>query len=229
MAILTIAAAKGGTSKTTTAINLAALLSDGGRNGADPRHAPRVALLDFDPQASATLGLGVDPSTDPLNAEPVRVEGERFWLYPGGRQLALADMEDLRIRIAEAAARNHLLVIDTPPAMSPETAEALRAATLVLVPVEASQLSLPALEDVAAVLESFGSAETMRIVLSRVRSVRRLTRDVAELLAKDYPGALYPVAVPEDVRAAESLPLRGSSAAAVAFGELADLVAGDLW
>lgn len=220
MKIVSVAVAKGGTGKTTTAINLAALLAADGR---------RVALLDLDPQASATLVLGASASGSPLTESAVPIEGEAFVLYPGGRSLALASAEQVAERIRQVAAAVDILVLDTPPALSAPTLEALRAASLVLVPMEASQLSLPALADVAATLEALGRGDRLRILLSRVKTVRRLTREVAEVVAADYPGALYPVAVPEDVRAAEMIPVRGpQSQAATAFAELAGLVVGDL-
>lgn len=56
MKILTVAGAKGGTGKTTTAVTLAAALASMGR---------RVALRDLDPQASATLALGQEPTLSP--------------------------------------------------------------------------------------------------------------------------------------------------------------------
>lgn len=220
MKIVSVAVAKGGTGKTTTAINLASRLAAQGS---------RVAVLDLDPQASATLVLGVRTSDSPLAAGPVRIEGEEILLFPGGRALALANARQVAERIRLVAAHVDILVIDTPPALSAPTIESLRAATLVLLPMEASQLSLPALEDGVATLELLGRRDRLRILLSRVKTVRRLTRDVAELVAREYPGALYPVAVPEDVRAAEIIPVRTpQSKAAAAFGELARCVMEDL-
>lgn len=212
MKILTLAVARGGTGKTTAAINLASRLArTDGRT---------VALMDLDPQASATLVLGADPTRDPIHAEPVEIEGEAFRLYPGGRDLGLADAAAIRRRILEVASSHDILVADTPPSLTGPSLEALRAARIALVPIEPSQLSLPGLADVAAVLKAWETQDKLRVVLSRVKTIRRLTRDVAEYVAEEYPGALCPTVIPEDVRAAEMLPVHGASNASTAFDEL---------
>lgn len=228
MKILTVAGAKGGVGKTTTALTLAAELAARG---------VRVALRDLDPQASATLALGQAPVGDPLGASPVRVHG--FDLYRGGRGLAV-DVPADRTTFAipddhpERGRFPELLILDTPPALGALTLAALRDADRVLVTLTPSPLDLPALADVAAVLGDGGRSK-LRAVFTRVHARRVLNTDVAAHIEQTHPGTLYGVQIPEDVRAAEA-PGHGSpvtlyapgSRAAEAYRQLAAEVATDL-
>ncbi len=220
MRIVTVAAPKGGVGKTTTAVNLTASLADQGLS---------VALLDLDPQTSATLALGALPRRNLLRAEDVSLTGESFRLVPGGRMIAQAAPGEVSSLIRSAAGLADVLVIDTPPALGAPTMMALRFASLVLVPLEPSPRSLHALAELHKVLQQWAFDDPMRIILSRVRAVRRLTREVTARIAATYPGALYPIVVPEEVRAAEALPVRDrDSNAARGFQELARAVVRDL-
>ncbi len=230
MTVLTIAGAKGGTGKTTTAVNITAELALGGR---------RVALQDLDPQASATLALGVEPVEDPFSAEPVafpngtRTRGGGL-LYPAGRSLALAGEPEARA-LLNGRPDAELLVVDCPPFLGALTIAALGAADLVLVPLQATPLALASLTDVAAVLERLREPPELRAVLVQVNTRRRLTRDVRRRVREVFPGVLYRTLVPEDVKAAEApgygLPVgryAGWSRAAKAYRQLAREVEKDL-
>ncbi|HEX2091066.1 MAG TPA: AAA family ATPase [Longimicrobiaceae bacterium] len=220
MKVIAVAVPKGGVGKTTTAVNLAARLSAAGQ---------RVHLLDLDPHASATFALGSHPIQHLLTGDLVRLEGERFSLHPGGMVLARASAGESLSVIRHAAVGADLLVIDTQPALSSATLAALKVASIVIAPVEPAWLSLPALDELTAALQTIKAASRLRIVLSRVRVVRRLTREIAGTIAGRYPGALYPVAVPEDVRAAETLPVRDpQSKAGAAFDKLSQWLLADV-
>jgi len=227
---LTVTGAKGGTAKTTTAITLAAELAALGY---------RVMLRDLDPQASATLALGVEPSADPWQGEPVAlplgVLPGAVWLYPGGRAITSGAERDARewLRMADFAA--DFQVVDCPPSLDALTLAALEAATVALVPLRPSPLDLPAFRDVAALVEGLENPPQLRAVLTQVHTRRLLTRDVAEYLNENAPGSLYAAQIPEDVKAAEApgyaTPVTlyaPSSRAAEAYRELAREVAADL-
>lgn len=229
MRVIAIAGAKGGTGKTTTAVNLAAALAERGE---------RVALQDLDPQASATLALGIDATPDPWTAAPRSLEldglPEPLTLRPGGRLLMLAGERDAGALLDNSGESWDALVYDCPPGLDRLALAAIEAADLVLVPLEATPLALASLSDVAALLP--GSRRTrLRAVLVRSNPRRILTADVRERVERTYRGALYGTQIPEDVRAAEApghgLPVTvyaPSSRAAAAYRELAREVLADL-
>jgi chromosome partitioning protein len=166
--VISVSMQKGGTGKTTTAINLSAAFAE--------RHY-RVLLWDFDPQAGATVGLGYDP--DELSQTTYHVlSGERdpqeiilptatpgLALAPASWDLMGLEMEvarhqahsphaqiglsweiTLRQMLAPLAADYDFIVVDNPPHPGPLTILALVAADLTLIPVQCEILALRALK-----------------------------------------------------------------------------------
>jgi chromosome partitioning protein len=223
MLTLTVAGLKGGVAKTTSAVNVAAGIAEAGY---------RVRLVDLDPQASATLSLGLAPATDPLRSVPVKVDSVAGFLevLPGGRSLATLDDTAATSFLTQAGGGAEVLVVDTPPALSPLTRAALKAATAVLAPLEATPLAIPSLRDLQALLGSLEPPPALYALLVRVQARRTLTADVEALLEEDFPRVLVG-SIPEDVRAAEApgygLPLVAyakSSRAAEAYSDLVELL-----
>ena len=158
MRTIAIVNQKGGCGKTTTTVNLAGCLEAEGM---------RVLVVDMDPQAHATLALGVDPEALDENlyevlAEPdgvgrlarvVQIHSERIHVAPSGIVLsaleqkltaerAEARTERLDAALATVADRYDYALIDCPPNIGVLTFNALRAATEVIVPLETSYFAI---------------------------------------------------------------------------------------
>ena len=155
-AVLAVANQKGGVGKTTTAVNLGACLAGRGE---------RILLIDVDPQANATTGLGLtarpgrslyDVLVDDTELAAVVVETGQanLSIVPATDDLAGAEVElvpfpdrEFRLRKAVAGERNKydLILIDAPPSLGLLTVNALTAADSVIVPVQCEYLALEGL------------------------------------------------------------------------------------
>jgi chromosome partitioning protein len=216
--IYALANQKGGVGKTTTAVNLAACLAEAGE---------RTLVVDLDPQANATSGLGERAngvsSADLLDGAPLAevVRQTRFPnldLVPSKPDLAgaaaeLARRDDAESYLAEglgpAAASYAFIFVDCPPALGPLTVNALAASDRVLVPVQAEYY---ALEGLSQLLDSVRAVQTRLnprlrvggVLLTMVDARTRLSADVAAELERHFDGLLFETAVPRSVRVAES-------------------------
>jgi chromosome partitioning protein len=249
--ILAIANQKGGVGKTTTAVNLAAALSDAG--------VP-VLLIDFDPQGNASTGLGVAPQDRgrgsyqlvadglPDAAETYRTPYDNLWLIPSGADLVGAEVElagqerrEFRLRESLSAWRRsapfRYILIDCPPSLGLLTLNALTAADGVLVPL---QCEFYALEGIS------GLTRTIEMVRRRLNPALRLfgvvltmydkRNNLSDLVADDARGFfgewVYETVIPRNVRLSEA-PSHGipvsvydpKSAGAVAYARLAEELA----
>jgi chromosome partitioning protein len=218
--VYAVANQKGGVGKTTTAVNLAASIAEGGR---------QVLLVDLDQQCNATVGLGLPRELEPSSyqclagaaslAEAARPAGpDNLWIVPASRDLAGAAVElpridgyetNLRARLGPVRERFALTVLDCPPSLGPVTVNALGAADRVVVPVQAEYLALEGLVDFLGTLELVRRELNPGLVLTGVVITMhdertRLAREVERELRDHLPELVFETVIPRSVRVAEA-------------------------
>ena len=216
--IVAVVNQKGGVGKTTTCVSLTAALRELGQ---------RVLLCDFDPQANATSGMGVDKSLslgvyDVLlnEVEPEkRVVSTRYGdVLPSSKGLAGAGVELVSLPDREHLLKKSLdklspkydyIFIDCPPSLELLTLNGLCAANSALVPVQSEYFALEGLSDlmytIRAVRRSLNpSLDLEGVLLTMYDSRTNLALQVAEEVKRYFPGKVYATVVPRNVRLSEA-------------------------
>jgi chromosome partitioning protein len=216
--VYALANQKGGVGKTTTTINLAACLAEAGE---------RTLVVDLDPQANATSGLGErangSSSLDLLDGIPLQqlarpTRFARLDLVPAKAELAGAAVElsrrgDGERYLADAltsATDDYAYVfVDCPPSLGPLTVNALAAADRVLVPVQAEYYALEGLAQLVGSVELVRSRLNPRlalggVLLTMVDRRTRLAADVAAEVRRHFGELVFRASVPRSVRVAEA-------------------------
>jgi chromosome partitioning protein len=212
---------KGGVGKTTTAINLAACLALEGL---------KVLLVDCDPQANASSGLGFqrddnrrsiydvlmgDASADQVIL-PTQID--LLWILPGSKNLTGANIElaaatdragRLRQALHPIQANYDLVILDCPPALDLLTLNALVAANSLIVPMQAEYFALEGVSELVSNLErvraAYNPAVTIEGVLLTMYDDRtNLAQQVTETLREYFRDRLYRTVIPRNVRLAEA-------------------------
>jgi chromosome partitioning protein len=218
--VVAVANQKGGVGKTTTAINLGAALAAFDR---------KIALLDFDPQANATSGLGFPRQKNGANAYDVLLGADaraalrptsfpNLSLIPSGRDLVGAEIElvdqserEGRLRAAIEPVRGDydFVFVDCPPSLSLLTVNALTAADSVLIPLQTEYFALEGvtelLETVERVREAFNPGlEVEGILLTMYDERTNLGRQVLEDIRGHFGELVYDTVIPRNVRLGEA-------------------------
>jgi chromosome partitioning protein len=210
---------KGGVGKTTTAVNLGAYLAAKGR---------RVLLIDIDPQANATSGIGREAGVDggiyaalidgrPLDELIVSTGTANLDLVPASTALAGAEVElvamlgreyRLKRALTPLADQYDYLLIDCPPSLGLLTVNALAAADEVIIPVQCEYLALEGLGHLARTLELVRqnvnpSLRLRGLVLTMYDARTNLAQQVVDEVRRHFPQTFRSV-IPRSVRLSEA-------------------------
>jgi chromosome partitioning protein len=218
--IIAVANQKGGVGKTTTAINLAAGLAALDR---------KVLLVDVDPQANATSGVGAARKDNGINiygvllGEPAQdairpTSFPNLSLLPSVRDLVGAEIELVEKSDRESLLKEalwpirssfDLIFLDCPPSLSLLTVNALTAADAVLVPIQTEYFALEGLSELMDTVERVRGSFNPRlqldgIVLTMFDDRTNLARQVAADIREHFGDRVYRTVIPRNIRLGES-------------------------
>ena len=217
--IIAVVNQKGGVGKTTSAVNLTAALHDLG---------VKVLLCDFDPQANATSGMGIDKRKIKYSVYDVTINGvpaeqaickTKFGdVLPSAADLAGATVElinennrerRLAAALEQVKDQYDLIFIDCPPSLEMLTLNGLCAADGILVPVQCEYYALEGLSDLMSTLRMVKRKmnprlEIFGVVLTMFDGRTNFSTQVAQEVRRHFPGKVLSSVVPRNIRLAEA-------------------------
>jgi len=212
---------KGGVGKSTSVINVGAFLA---------AHGKYVLIVDLDPQANTTSGIGIDSNSLEWNLyhiltnglmpeEAIRKTGVfGLDILPSSSNLAGANIElvtqpnrEFRLRevLARLTTNYDYILIDSPPSLGLLTINGLVASDYVVIPVQCEYYALEGLSNllktIELVRENLGhNLQVMGAVLTMYDRRNRLNRDVVKEMQRNFPGRVFQSVVPRCVSLAEA-------------------------
>jgi chromosome partitioning protein len=219
--IIGIVNQKGGVGKTTTAINLSACLALEGL---------KILLVDCDPQANATSGMGFQRDDNrrsiydvlmgecPAEQVILPTEIETLFLLPGsknltGANLELANADDRAVRLQRALepvrGNFDVIVLDCPPALDLLTLNVLSAAETLIVPMQAEYFALEGISELISTLERVRAAFNPElniegVLLTMYDDRTNLAQQVTDTLREYFRERLFQTVIPRNIRLAEA-------------------------
>lgn len=219
--IIAVANQKGGVGKTTTAINLAACLSEKGK---------KVLLIDMDPQGNATSGIGVDKTEleytiyDLMIGESsigdciIKNVYKDMDLIPTSVDLAAAEIELIGVERKEFILKDEIdfikdsydfIIIDCPPALSMLTINAMTTADSVIVPIQCEYYALEGLSQLMHTINLVSerlnpTLDIEGIVFTMFDGRTNLSNQVVENVRYNMGNNVYDSVIPRNVRLAEA-------------------------
>ena len=219
--IITLVNQKGGVGKTTTAVNLGAYLNKYGKS---------VLLIDLDPQANATSGVGIDHknleqsiyhallSLVPFEQIIKETAHKGYYIAPSAQELAGARVElidaderEFRLKKALALVRNNYqyIIIDCPPSLDLLTVNGLVASDEVIIPIQSEYYALEGLGQLLGTIDLVKQhlhpeLKVMGGIITMFDRRNKLSQQVVDELYKHFPHKIFNSIIPRNIRLAES-------------------------